>query len=432
MARSWTKRQADRPDTWFRRLQARLGEAFPALGHRNFRLFWIGQCISLVGTWMQSIGQSWLVVQLTGSPLKLGVVNALQWLPVLCLSFVAGPLVDRWPKRRILIVTQSILLGQALVLAVLVWTGAARYWHVLVLALVLGCVNCLDNPARQSFVIELAGRDHLMNAISLNSTIFNLARLLGPAVAGLLIDLVGLAPCFFINALSFLAPIWALTRLRLDEDRSAPPPLRLGELARSIGAGFRYLGGNPVILWPVVLVGLLSLFIINYNVVIPIYARDALGGGPREFGFLMAALGVGSTVGALALAARSRGGPQMALLLLGALGMSVFSLLAGLQHGFGLACLLLALTGFCQVTCTAQTNAVIQIASSDAMRGRVMSLYMLSFGGVSPLGSLYAGWLVARAGAGADLVVSGALGLAATGWCAYALGRRRGEDGAAG
>lgn len=406
-------------------LQARLQQAFPALYHRNFRLFWNGQCVSLVGTWMQSIGQSWLVVQLTGSPLKLGVVNALQWLPVLCLSFVAGPLVDRWPKRRILVITQTILLGQALVLALLVWTGTARYWHVLVLALVLGCVNTLDNPARQSFVIELAGRDHLMNAISLNSTIFNVARLAGPAVAGLLIDLVGLAPCFFINALSFLAPIWALTRMDLAEDGEAPPPLRLGELARSIGEGLRYLGGNSLILWPVVLVGLLSLFIINYNVVIPMFARNVLGGGPREFGFLMASLGMGSTLGALALTARSGRGPQMGLLLLGALGMSVFSLLAGLQHQFGLSCLLLALTGLCQVTCTAQANAVIQMASSDAMRGRVMSLYMLSFGGVSPLGSLYAGWLVARAGAGADLAISGLLGLAATGWCAYAVIRRR-------
>jgi predicted MFS family arabinose efflux permease len=405
-------------------LQAQTQRAFPALRHRNFRLFWSGQCISLVGTWMQTIGQSWLVVQLTGSPLKLGVVNALQWLPVLCLSFVSGPLVDRWPKRRILQVTQTVLLVQALVLAVLAWTGAARYWHVLVLAALFGCVNTLDNPARQAFVIELAGRDDLVNAISLNSTIFNLARLLGPAVAGLLIDLVGLAPCFFINALSYLAPIWALTRLDLDEDRGAPPPLRLGELARSIGAGFRYLGGNPVILWPVVLVGMLSLFIINYNVVIPIFARSVLGGGAREFGLLMAALGVGSTLGALALTAGSGRGPRMAVLLLGALGMSAFSLLAGLQHHFGLSCLLLALTGFCQVACTAQANAVIQINSSDAMRGRVMSLYMLSFGGVSPLGSLYAGWLVARAGAGADLAVSGLLGLAATGWCAYALSRR--------
>lgn len=406
-------------------LHARFQRAFPALGQRNFRLFWTGQCVSLVGTWMQSIGQSWLVVQLTGSPLKLGVVNALQWLPVLCLSFLAGPLVDRWPKRRILLVTQTVLLVQAVVLALLVWTGWARYWHVLVLAVVLGTVNTVDNPARQAFVIELAGRDHLMNAISLNSTIFNLARMLGPAVAGLLIGLVGLAPCFFLNALSFLAPIWALGRLDLAEDRSPRPPLRVGELFGSIGEGIRYLGGNPVILWPVLLVGLLSLFIINYNVVIPIFARDALGGGARQFGFLMTALGVGSTVGALSLAARSQDGPRLGVLFLGAFGMSAFCLLAGLQHNFALSCLCLALIGFCQVTCTAQVNVTIQMASSDAMRGRVMSLYMLSFGGVSPLGSLYAGWLVGHAGAPAELAVSGVLGLAAVGGCAYALHRRR-------
>jgi hypothetical protein len=284
-------------------------------------------------------------------------------------------------------------------------------------------VNTVDNPARQSFVIELAGRQNLMNAISLNSTIFNLARVVGPAVAGLLIGMVGLAPCFFLNSLSFLAPIWALTRLELDQPVRPRAALRLGELTRSVGAGFRYLGGTPAILWPVALVGLLSLFILNYNVVMPIFARDVLHGGAREFGFLMTALGIGSTLGALNLATHSRGGPRVPIMILGGVGMSAFNLLAGLQHTYLLSCLLLALAGFCQITCTSQINAIIQIASCDAMRGRVMSLYNLAFGGVSPLGSLYAGWLVSRAGAGADLAVSGTLGLVGTGLCAYALGR---------
>ena len=406
-------------------LRPRLRSAFPALYHRNFRLFWTGQCVSLIGTWMQNIGQAWLVLQLTGSPLKLGIVNALQWLPVMLLAFAAGPLVDRYPKRRILLVTQTVLMLLALALSALVWSGRAQYWHVLVLALLLGCVNTVDNPTRQAFVIELAGRDDLMNAISLNSTVFNLARILGPAVAGLLIGAVGIAPCFLLNGISYLAAIWALASLDLAAALPGAGALRLREYAASIGAGIRYLGARPELLWPIVLIGLLSLFVMNYNVVIPIFARDSLRGGARQFGFLMTSLGIGSTLGALTLAARSREGPNLRQMLLGALGMSAFSLMVGLQHGFLLSCALLAATGFCQITCTAQINATLQIHSSDAMRGRVMSVFNLSFGGVTPIGSLYAGSLVNGAGAAVDLVVSGAIGMAAAAGCAFALLRRR-------
>jgi MFS family permease len=406
-------------------LRQRLQRTFPAFYHRNFRLFWTGQCVSLVGTWMQNIGQSWLVLQLTGSPLKLGIVNALQWLPVMLLAFAAGPLVDRYPKRRILLLTQTVLLLLALALSILVWSGRVQYWHVLVLALLLGCVNTVDNPTRQAFVIELAGRDDLMNAISLNSTVFNLARILGPAVAGLLIGAVGLAPCFLINAISYLAALWALASLDLVETAKARTALHLREFLRSIQDGIRYLGASRILLWPIVLIGLLSVFIMNYNVVIPIFARSNLHGDARTFGFLMTALGIGSTLGALSLAARSREGPKLQVLLLGALGMSLFSLLAGLQHWFWLSCALLALTGFCQITCTAQINATLQIHASDDMRGRVMSIFNLSFGGVTPIGSLYAGSLVNGAGAAADLVLSGAMGLLSTAVCAFALLRKR-------
>ena len=392
-------------------LRTRLQWAFPALFHRNFRMFWAGQCVSLIGTWMQNIGQAWLVLQITGSPFKLGVVNALQWLPVMLLSFAAGPLVDRYPKRRILLVTQTALMLLALILSALVYSGKVQYWHVLVLALLLGCVNTVDNPTRQAFVIELAGRDDLMNAISLNSTVFNLARILGPAVAGLLI--------------SYLAAIWALASLDLAAAARQRTELRLREFTASIAAGIRYLGEKPTLLWPIVLVGLLSGFVMNYNVVIPIFARANLHGDARTFGFLMTSLGVGSTLGALTLAARSKEGPKLHLLLSGALGMSAFSLMVGLQHWFILSCLLLAMTGFCQITCTAQINATLQINSSDAMRGRVMSVFNLSFGGISPLGSLYAGSLVSGAGAAADLVVSGALGIVSSAVCAFALFRKR-------
>jgi len=405
-------------------VRARLQSAFPAFSHRNFRLFWTGQCVSLIGTWMQNIGQSWLVLQLTGSPLKLGIVTALQWLPVMLLSFAAGPLVDRYPKRRILLATQTALMLLALILAGLVWSGRVQYWHVLVLALLLGCINTVDNPTRQSFVIELAGRDDLMNAISLNSTVFNLARILGPAVAGMLIGAVGIAPCFLLNGISYLAAIWALASLDLAAAPQARAELHLREYAASITGGIRYLGSKPQLLWPIVLIGLLSLFVMNYSVVIPIFARGPLHGGARQFGFLMTALGIGSTAGALTLAARSRSGPSLNMLLLGGLGMSTFSLTVGLQHGFLASCALLAATGFCQITCTAQINATLQINASDAMRGRVMSVFNLAFGGVTPIGSLYAGSLVNGAGAAVDLVVSGAIGILATAGCAFALFRR--------
>ena len=289
-----------------------LSTTFPALTHRNFRLFWTGQCVSLVGTWMQNIGQAWLVLGLTGSPLKLGIVYALQWLPVLLLSFVAGPLVDRFPKRRILMATQAALMLLALALALLVWTGRVQYWHVLVLAALLGLVNTVDNPTRQAYVIELAGRDHLMNAISLNSTIFNLARMVGPAVAGLLIAAVGLAPCFFLNSASFIAVMWALTRLDLP-DRAGAVPVPFRDYGANILEGLRYAAAHALILWPIVLVGLLSLFVINYSVVMPVFVRADLGRGPEIFGLLMTALGVGSTLGALTLAARSKEGAGWAV-----------------------------------------------------------------------------------------------------------------------
>jgi MFS family permease len=399
--------------------------AFPALYHRNFRLFWAGQCVSVIGTWMQNIGQAWLVLKLTGSPLKLGVVSALQWLPVLLFSFAAGPLVDRRPKRRILIATQTALMLLALSLATLVWSGQVRYWHVLLLAFLLGCVNTVDNPTRQSFVIELVGRRDLMNAISLNSMAFNLARILGPAVAGLLIGAIGIAPCFLLNGVSFLAVIWALSAIDLPAAAEKKPVLRPSEYMANITEGLRFIRSKPIILWPIVLVGLLSLFIINYSVVLPIFTRDILRGDAREYGFLMTSLGIGSTLGALTLAAKSSEGPKLAMLLLGAFGMSVFNLLVGVQHSYALSCALLMLAGFCQITCTAQVNATIQMNSDDSMRGRVMSVYFLSFGGVSPFGALYTGWLVSAAGAATDLVVSGAMGFVSTGVCAYALLRRR-------
>jgi MFS family permease len=399
---------------------------FPALYHRNFRLFWCGQCVSLIGTWMQNIGQAWLVLKLTGSPMKLGMVTAVQYLPVMLLSFAAGPFVDRYPKRRMLLATQTALMILAFALALLAWTGTVRYWNVLVLALLLGLVNTLDVPTRQSFFIELVGRDDLMNAISLNSTVFNIARIVGPAVAGLMIGAIGIAPCFLINGISFLAVLWALSRIEMPSGVVTRRPESSSDgLGRSILEGVHYILERPVILWPIVLVAMMSTFVINFSIVIPIFAQRELAGDAKEFGFLMTAMGIGSLVGALALTARSAAGPKISKLLLGAFGMSVFSMAVGFQHNFYVSCVLLAFTGFCTITCTAQINATIQINSEDRMRGRVMSVYALAFGGVTPIGSLYAGRLMDSHGASACLVVSGLVGIVSAATCAFMVMRSR-------
>ncbi len=393
---------------------------FPALGHRNFRLFWGGQCVSLIGTWMQNIGQSWLVLKLTGSPMKLGVVSAVQFLPVLLFSLFAGPFVDRFPKKRMLLFTQSMLMILAFVLAALTGFGIVRYWHVLVLALLLGLTNTLDVPTRQSFIIEMVGREDLMNAISLNSTMFNLARIVGPAVAGLMIGAIGIAPCFVLNGLSFIAVIAALTRIDSGDSQektaaaataAGKKKLELASLLRDTGEGLRYIGGKPGILWPLALLGGMSLFVLNFSVVIPVFARDSIGGDATEYGFLMTAMGIGSLAGAVTLAVKSSGGPKIGRLLVGAFGMSAFSLLIGLQGNFALSCALLILTGFFTILCTTQANVLVQIRSEDRMRGRVMSVFSMVFGGVTPIGSLYAGALIEAAGAAFCLVASGIIGL---------------------
>lgn len=401
-------------------------QPFPALQQRNFRYFWSGQIVSLVGTWMQNIGLSWLVIKLTNSPFLLGLVSAMQFLPVMLFSLFAGPFVDRFPKRTMLLFTQSALMVLALVMALITALGIVQYWMVVGLSLLLGCINTLDIPTRQSFVIELSGREHLVNAISLNSAAFNTARMVGPAVAGMMIGLVGIAPCFLINALSFVAVLWALMGITLPR-RVAPPTtekLFQGVLT-SAREGLGYVKARPALFLPLLHIGLLSIVVINYVVFVPVLARQQLNGDAIHFGLLMAAMGIGSLGAAVRLAVQSQKGPQVRSLVAGSLGMSTFLMLSGLQTNFFLAALFLALTGFSTITFTATANAWVQLHSGDSMRGRVMSLYALMFGGVTPLGSLYAGWVVDRLGVGWAMVVSGALGLVTTGGIGLAAYRLR-------
>jgi MFS family permease len=388
-----------------------------ALNHRDFRLFWTGQLISLVGRWMQSVGQAWLVLELTNSPLKLGIVGALQFAPILVLAFVAGALADRLPKRLLIVTTQLALMIPALSLAALIWSGHIMYWHVVVGACVIGTVNALDMPARQSLIVELVGKTDLLNAIALNSAMFNAARVAGPAIAGLLIARYGVAVAFLLNGISFLAVVAALLAMRVEGFRRAQRETTIRE---EIADGLRYALGSPVVSLILSLVLAVSVFVINHTVLVPLLARDVLGEGVHGFGFLMAALGTGALVGALALAGLGRGQPSLPAVVVPALAVSLATLSLGAVRQFWLAASLLFVTGLAQILFLTGSNTLLQITAPDALRGRVMSLYTLVFAGVTPIGAFFIGSTAETFGVPAAFVAGGGLGLV----CVLALTAR--------
>jgi len=372
---------------------------FRSLRHRNFRLFWSGQLVSLVGTWMQNVGQAWLVLELTHSSLKLGVVSALQFAPMLFLSLFTGPFIDYFDKRRIIIWTQAALMVQAFVLSLLVVAGAAQYWHIVVLALLLGIVNTIDMPARQAFIIEMVGKEDLMNAIALNSSIFNAARAIGPALAGMLIAAMGTAACFFINGLSFLAVLAGLLFMTVETASNKKKPAF--HVLRDTREALEYIKTTPPVLITLMLVSVISIFGTNFNVLVPVFAKMELGLDAAAFGFLLSAFGAGALIGAFSLAWLSKYGPRPAFLFGGGISLSFFLILIGAQKSYGLTALLLALAGWSMVTFFGMANTTVQLNTEDRLRGRVMSIYTLAFGGFTPFGSLFAGavahWIKAPA-----------------------------------
>ena len=398
---------------------------FPALAQRNFRIFWTGQLVSVVGTWMQNIGQDWLVLEITGSAAKLSIVAAIQFLPMMLFSLFAGPFIDRFPKRRTLIFTQSALAILALALALITATHVVRYWMILVLAFLLGMVTLIDNPTRQAYVIELAGRESLMNAVSLNSAAFNTARIFGPGVAGLLIELLGIAPCFFLNSFSFLAVIGALLFIDTPPLASARVVEGVRDVLASTRDGLSYIRKKSEIAVPLVLMAVVSTIVINFSIFVPTFAKITLGKTAAGYGFLMTSMGIGSLIGALAQAVRSKAGPSASRLFGAAIAMCVAILLCGLQRSYLLSCVLLGFAGFFMITFATSTNAIIQLSSDDDHRGRVMSVYSLVFGGVTPISSLYAGGLSEAVGPALCMTISGAAGLV---FSAALLIRRRRLD----
>lgn len=377
---------------------------FRALRHRNFRLFFFGQGTSLIGTWMQNIAQGWLVLDLTNSAFWVGVVSALTSLPILLFSLPAGVFVDRLNKHRLVILTQTLSALQALALAVLIWTHAIALWQVGVIAVFLGTVNAVDTPSRQAFMVELAGKEDLGNAIALNSSAFNAARVVGPSIAGVLIGVVGLAWCYLLNAVSYLAVIWGLAEMRL------PPfvrPQHPGNGWAQFRAGARFVRGDRRIFALVTLMAVMSVFGYPYLVLMPVFARNVLRVGAVGLGFMMAATGVGAVVAALGLAVLERRVRKGAVLVwtgpIFGLAVAAFAVTPWLP----VALVILPVTGGAMILNSAVTNTLIQTIVPDSLRGRVMGFYAFVFMGMAPFGAFQAGWAADRFGAPVAVAVGG-------------------------
>lgn len=387
---------------------SRLPAALRAFRHRDFRLFFSGQLISLVGTWMQSVAQSWLVLELTNSPFRLGLVSALQFAPMLVLSFFAGALADRLRKRRLVLTSQSVLFTQALALALLVHLGHVQYWHVAVLALVYGIANTVDMPTRQAFIVEMVGRDDLMNAIALNSAMFNAARVVGPALAGIAIARWGTAVAFYLNAASFVPVIIALLAIRSE---GKPRRASGRSMTDEIREGVRFALRTPRVTLTMAMVLAVSGFLFNYNVLIPLYVRDVLGQGAQAFGLIMATLGIGAVTGAVILAVLGRERPPVAALATPALVQAGSTAALAAVHHEALAIPLLFVMGFCGILFMASANSTVQLTVPDELRGRVMSLHTLMFAGITPFGAFLMGSIAQAGGVKAALLVSGGGGV---------------------
>ena len=393
--------------------------------HRNYRLFWFGQLISLAGTWMQSIAQAWYITELTQEPAWLGIVAAAQFTPVMLLGLFGGVLADALPKHRALIGTQVGLMTLAFLQAALVVTGLMTLPLLILLAVFLGIINAIDMPVRQSFFSEMVPEDEVGRAVAMNSAMFNGARVIGPAIGGVLIGVIGVAGCFAVNGASFLAVLLALLFMRASELRPAPRaprPRTVADVLISLAEGVRFVARTPLIALCVFVIGVVSGVAMNFNVIVPPLARSVLQVGAPGLGILMAAIGFGSLSGALAVAALRR--PRTVVIIGGAALLGVLSAAAGVASGSGVAFaavitgIALFGAGFGAIAMAATANASIQTSTPPALRGRVMSVYTTVFAGSTPIGGLGTGVVVSLIGAPGTLVVAGACALLATAYAA--------------
>jgi MFS family permease len=398
-----------------------LANATRVFRHRNYRLFFSGQMVSLVGTWMQSVAQAWLVLDLTHDPFVLGLTTAAQFLPVLVFGLFGGLIADAVPKRRTLMVTQTSQMLLAFILFALTVSGRVEVWQILLLALMLGVTNAVDMPTRQAFVVEMVGREDLQNAVALNSATFNMARIVGPAVAGLLIGVTGLAIAFLVNGLSFLAVIVAYGLMREDglhRTAALQRPAGARAIRHSLAEGLGFIRSNELVLMAMIVIGSVSMLGMNFRVIVPALADEVLHVDATGFGFLMTATGIGSLLAAGSIAVLPR--EHLSLMAGGTVVLGAAEVAAAFADSMPLAMVAMLAVGFGAISMLATANTAIQLRSPDALRGRVMSVYTVVFVGSTPIGGLLAGGIASAMGVPVALAVGGAacvvVGSAAYAW----------------
>jgi MFS family permease len=400
---------------------AGFARGFVAMRHPNYRRYWFGQIGSLVGAWMQSVALPWLVLQLGGSPLQLGLVMAFMFGPSLFLAPLGGVLADRVDKRRTLIVVNLVAMTQATTLFVLALTGVVEIWHVYLLALVAGFVNAVEMPVRQAFVAELVPRRDLVNAIALSSTSFNLSRVVGPAIAGVTIAAFGVASNFGINAISYLSVIVGLLLIRTDALHRVPRPAVQPSIRASLAEGLRYARATPTVLWPLVLLGGVAALAMNFQTLLPLFSRNTLGLDSGGYGALFATMGAGSLAGSLMLAFATSQRPMLRLIIGGGAAFLAMLFLLGFVRVPAPAFALVAGIGFASMLMVNTINVTIQNSIPDALRGRVMSLYVTVFAGSAPIGGLLAGAMAQAWGASVAFSVGAVLAAGVLAFVAWQL-----------
>lgn len=402
--------------------ESRWRRTLRAFEHRNFRLYFFGQLLSQVGTWMQSVAQAWLVLEIAPSPVALGTVTALQFLPITFGSFFASVVADRFPKRTVLLWTQGAALVQALLLTVLAATGRAELWHVYVLALALGCINAVEAPTRQAFVMDLVGREHLVNAVALNGAVHHGSRLVGPAVAGVAIAVWGVAVSFGLNALSFLAVLTALVLMRPSEMAVSQRPARRGPLLAELLEGLRFVRGERELAALGIALAGLGIFGFNYLTVVPLFATRGLGLSSAGFGVLSASVGVGALLASVVMAGAGRQSYGRAMLAAACFGLLLMA--SALAQGLPMAMLLVGAFGGSGTWFSQAANSLLQLRAPEALRGRVMGLYTTVVMGATPLGALLTSLLADMVGIRWTMIAWGGVCLLTTGLSvAYARGQ---------
>jgi MFS family permease len=375
---------------------SRFKSALRALNHPNFKLFMSGQVISLVGTWMQTVAQSWLVYRLTGSSFLLGSVGFVSQIPVFLLAPIGGAVADRFDRHKIVITTQTVFMLLAFTLSLVTLLDAVQIWHIFLLSSLIGVVTAFDMPARQSFIAQMVDKEDLMSAIALNSSIFNSARIIGPAIAGILVAIIGEGWCFFANGTSFIAVIVGLLMMKVGAPKNKEGP---GSTLTKTLEGFRFVRGTAALRDLLLLLGLASIMGMPYTVLMPVLAHQVLGSGAQGMGILMGATGVGALLGSLSLAARTNVKGLGRLLGIALAGFALSLILFAFSRSLWLSVLMLMPAGFCQMTHLACTNTLLQIIAPDSLRGRVMAIYSMMLIGMAPFGAFFAGVVAQKLGA---------------------------------